>query len=154
MVFRSLPYRVNRGRIPVPARVGALGALLSPRPHGLGSLSRWAVGQLAGRLGHPCSHRLASPATTFVTGLGLTRDRPAVAGPTAAESPPQVLAHLRPHQATALLGPAAPKSPQAPRHPATWSGPQLASGPRHPAQAAGRQNHRQGVLADYTFISY
>jgi hypothetical protein len=31
--------RVSRGRIPVPARVGALGALLSARPHGLGNAS-------------------------------------------------------------------------------------------------------------------
>ena len=31
------PHRVNRGRIPVLARVGALGTLLSARPHGLGN---------------------------------------------------------------------------------------------------------------------
>ena len=37
--IRSTPHRVNRGRISVPARVGALGALLSARPHGLGNAS-------------------------------------------------------------------------------------------------------------------
>lgn len=104
--IRSTPHRVNRGRISVPARVGALGALLSARPYGLGKRlyrSRWVPGQTPGTQRTPRTVHLqghfATPASPgcLRRSLGLegqhhphlrliSARRPAAASPRAASS--------------------------------------------------------------------
>ena len=65
--IRSNPHRVNRGRISVPARVGALGALLSARPHGLGNASTGRGGIQGRRQRRQRRQRRYEPATIKAT---------------------------------------------------------------------------------------